>query len=194
MPGSVTLPAAEWDRLPCAPVKSSSHCAVSEGLPRPSSAAHRTARRREGRAVALLGFDQAGAEVLVDLITAASLPDSGEVNIFGKPTRSITDPESLAAAARPVRHPERARRAARAAHRRAEPGRSLSRSKSTSSPAELHTEVVRLADEVGLDTRRAAAAGRGSRSAAQRAVRLGRALALKPRVLLASIPTPVCRA
>ena len=44
-----------------------------------------------GERVALLGFDQASAEVFVNLATGATLPDAGEVSIFGRPTRSIDD-------------------------------------------------------------------------------------------------------
>ncbi len=47
-----------------------------------------------GRSLALLGFDQTMAEVLVDLITGAILPDSGEVVAFGQHTSSIADPGS----------------------------------------------------------------------------------------------------
>ena len=47
-----------------------------------------------GRSLALLGFDQTMAEVFVDLVTAAILPDSGEVIAFGQHTSSITDPGS----------------------------------------------------------------------------------------------------
>ena len=49
---------------------------------------------REGETLALLGFDRGAAQVLVDLITGAALPDTGEVNVFGRPTRSITDSDS----------------------------------------------------------------------------------------------------
>jgi len=45
---------------------------------------------RAGEAVALLGVDAAMSEVLVNLITGAQLPDSGEVRVFGRPTTSIT--------------------------------------------------------------------------------------------------------
>jgi ABC-type sugar transport system ATPase subunit len=44
----------------------------------------------EGESIALLGFDAAMAEVLVNLITGAQLPDEGEVRVFGRPTTSIT--------------------------------------------------------------------------------------------------------
>jgi putative ABC transport system ATP-binding protein len=46
---------------------------------------------REGESVALLGFDRATAEVFVNLITAATIPDSGEIRIFGRPTTTIAD-------------------------------------------------------------------------------------------------------
>lgn len=39
----------------------------------------------------ILGLDAAAAEVLVNLITGASLPDAGEVKIFGTPTSAISD-------------------------------------------------------------------------------------------------------
>ena len=49
---------------------------------------------REGESIALLGFDQAAAEVLVNLITAATVPDSGEIRIFGRPTTTIEDADT----------------------------------------------------------------------------------------------------
>ena len=44
-----------------------------------------------GESVALLGFDQPSAEVFVNLATGATLPDAGDVSIFGLPTRAIED-------------------------------------------------------------------------------------------------------
>ena len=41
--------------------------------------------------MALLGFDAAAAEVLVNLITGATLPDEGEVDVFGSSTRDLTN-------------------------------------------------------------------------------------------------------
>jgi ABC-type transporter Mla maintaining outer membrane lipid asymmetry ATPase subunit MlaF len=49
---------------------------------------------RVGESIALLGFDRASAEVLVNLITAATVPDDGEVRVFGRPTASILDADS----------------------------------------------------------------------------------------------------
>ena len=40
---------------------------------------------------AVLGVDRAGAETLINLITGATLPDAGEVRVFGRPTSAITD-------------------------------------------------------------------------------------------------------
>src|SRR6516162_8521097 len=46
---------------------------------------------RAGESIAIIGFDQPSAEVFVGLVTGASLPDSGEVRLFGRSTRSIGD-------------------------------------------------------------------------------------------------------
>ena len=49
---------------------------------------------REGESLALLGLDHGAAQVLVDLVTGAVVPDSGEVDIFDKATRSIPDSDA----------------------------------------------------------------------------------------------------
>ena len=48
-------------------------------------------RLARGHAVALLGFDKTAAEVLVNLLTGATLPDEGEVRVFGRATSDIAD-------------------------------------------------------------------------------------------------------
>jgi ABC-type transporter Mla maintaining outer membrane lipid asymmetry ATPase subunit MlaF len=45
----------------------------------------------EGDHVALLGLDQPAAEVLINLLTGATLPDSGQVRVFGRATAEIAD-------------------------------------------------------------------------------------------------------
>ena len=45
----------------------------------------------EGESIALLGFDRAAAEVFVNLLTAATVPDTGRIEIFGRPTVDIQD-------------------------------------------------------------------------------------------------------
>jgi ABC-type lipoprotein export system ATPase subunit len=44
-----------------------------------------------GEQVALSGFDQPTAELFVNLVTGATLPDEGTVTIFGRTTAAITD-------------------------------------------------------------------------------------------------------
>lgn len=44
-----------------------------------------------GEQVALLGFDQMTAELFVNLVTGASLPDRGSVRLFGRATSEIAD-------------------------------------------------------------------------------------------------------
>lgn len=44
-----------------------------------------------GERVSLGGIDAGGAELLVNLLTGASLPESGEIRVFGRSTAAITD-------------------------------------------------------------------------------------------------------
>lgn len=44
-----------------------------------------------GDRIALVGFDQVNAEVLVNLLTGASLPDAGRIAIFGRATSDVSD-------------------------------------------------------------------------------------------------------
>jgi ABC-type polar amino acid transport system ATPase subunit len=41
--------------------------------------------------IAVLGFDQVSAEVFTNLATGATLPDAGQINVFGRPTSAIDD-------------------------------------------------------------------------------------------------------
>jgi ABC-type transporter Mla maintaining outer membrane lipid asymmetry ATPase subunit MlaF len=41
--------------------------------------------------IAILGFDQPSAEVFVNLVTGVTLPDEGTVSLFGRPTSAISD-------------------------------------------------------------------------------------------------------
>jgi lipoprotein-releasing system ATP-binding protein len=43
----------------------------------------------EGESVAMLGFDEPMAEVFVNLVTGAAVPDRGEIRAFGMPTTAI---------------------------------------------------------------------------------------------------------
>ena len=44
-----------------------------------------------GDEVAIIGLDQPAAEVLINLLTGAGLPDTGTVTMFGAASASITD-------------------------------------------------------------------------------------------------------
>lgn len=44
-----------------------------------------------GDRIAILGFDQGSAEVFVNIATGATLPDAGEVRVFGRATSAIDD-------------------------------------------------------------------------------------------------------
>jgi acetoin utilization transport system ATP-binding protein len=46
---------------------------------------------REGERVAIAGFDRVTAELFVNLVNGAVLPDSGEVRVLGQATSAITD-------------------------------------------------------------------------------------------------------
>jgi ABC-type lipoprotein export system ATPase subunit len=44
-----------------------------------------------GESAAILGWDEQAAEAFVHLLTGATLPDRGDVKVFGRSTRSIAD-------------------------------------------------------------------------------------------------------
>lgn len=48
---------------------------------------------RQGERVAISGVDAGAAEVLINLITGAALPDEGEVRVFGRATAEISSGE-----------------------------------------------------------------------------------------------------
>lgn len=49
---------------------------------------------RQGDVVSMSGIDVLGAETLVHLVTGATLPDAGDVVLFGRNTREITDADA----------------------------------------------------------------------------------------------------
>jgi ABC-type transporter Mla maintaining outer membrane lipid asymmetry ATPase subunit MlaF len=140
-----------------------------------------------GESVALLGFDQAAAEVLVNLITAATLPDAGEVRAFGRLTTAIQDAatwlESL------DRFGILSERAVVVDSMTVEQNLTMPVTMSLHDvPVALQSKIQAVAEEVGI-----AAAQLGQPVAALNAsallrLRLGRALAPDPRMLLAEHP------
>jgi putative ABC transport system ATP-binding protein len=140
-----------------------------------------------GEAVALLGIDAAMSEVLINLITGAQLPDSGEVRVFGRATTSITNVDDW------VTELDRfgliSDRAVLVERFTAQQNLALPLSLEIEHlPPSLEAEVRQLASEVGLTDEELSAPTAGLAPAAQFRLRLGRALALRPRVLLAEHP------
>ena len=142
---------------------------------------------RQGQTAALLGLDRAAAEVLVNLITAATLPDSGEVEIFGSLTRDITNAEAW------FRSLDRfgifSERVVLVDELNVEQNLALPLSLVVDDiPPDLRSQVRKIADEVGIPdaelSRSMASAGAPTRTRA----RLGKALALAPHILLAEHP------
>lgn len=142
---------------------------------------------RAGESIALLGLDAPMAEVLVNLITGAQLPDEGEVRVFGRPTAAITAVDEW------VTELDRfgliSDRAVLVEQFTVEQNLALPISLDIDvMPPSIRAEVRRLASEVGLSADRMALPTSALTPTDQLRLRLGRALALRPRVLLAEHP------
>jgi ABC-type transporter Mla maintaining outer membrane lipid asymmetry ATPase subunit MlaF len=137
--------------------------------------------------IALVGLDEAMSGVLVDLLTAGSLPDAGEVIVFGESTAAVTTREGwLAMLDRFGLVSERSVLLDQ-----------LSTEQNLAIPFSLLVETIsdelrgvvrRLADEVGLPSADLTRPFGHLPPALRLRVRLGRALALDPDVLLAEHP------
>jgi ABC-type transporter Mla maintaining outer membrane lipid asymmetry ATPase subunit MlaF len=139
-----------------------------------------------GRSLALLGFDQTMAEVFVDLITAAILPDSGEVIAFGQHTSSIADPGTWLTTL--DQFGLFTERAVLVEQLTVEQNLALPLSITVEDlTSEIRARVSELATEIGLANelhRQAGVLGPALRAR----IRLGRALALAPKILVAEHP------
>ena len=141
----------------------------------------------EGESIALLGFDAAMTEVLVILITGAQVPDTGEVRVFGRPTTSITAVDDW------VTELDRfgliSSRAVLVDQFTAEQNLALPLTLEIDPLSDaIRAEVSQLASEVGLSAGELARQTAALAPTAQLRLRVGRALALRPRVLLAEHP------
>jgi predicted ABC-type transport system involved in lysophospholipase L1 biosynthesis ATPase subunit len=143
---------------------------------------------REGDTIALLGFDAAMAEVLVSLLTGAALPDAGEVRVEGRPTSEVTDSDAWL---------KLLERFGLLTHRTVLVDR-LTTEENLAIPFTLdlagasdavRRQVRALAGEIGLETAELPVPVAALSPLAQMRVRLGRALALGPRVVLAEHPS-----
>lgn len=140
----------------------------------------------EGQLVALVGLDQAMAEVLVDLMTAAIVPDSGDVVVFGQRTDAIADRQAWLETL--DRFGLLTERAVLLEQLTVQQNLALPFSLALDDlTPPVRDRVSGLAVEIGLAQRLDDRTG--TLDAPQRLrVRLGRALALGPRVLLAEHP------
>jgi ABC-type transporter Mla maintaining outer membrane lipid asymmetry ATPase subunit MlaF len=141
-----------------------------------------------GERVALAGFDRQAAEALISLITGASLPDAGDVRVFGRSTAEIaTGDEWLASLDRFGIMTDRAATLDASTF-----AQNLALSFTLSIdpiPAEVMRKVEALARDVGLPP--GALQERPGDAAADRRARahLARAIALDPAILLMDHPT-----
>jgi len=141
-----------------------------------------------GEIVSIAGLDAAAAELFVGLVTGALLPDSGEIALFGRSTRDIADSDAWLAMLDGVGIITD--RAVLIAQFSVEQNMAMPFTLEIDPvAADVRPRVAALADAVGLVTedltKRVAEAG----GDVQARVRVARALALEPRVLLAEHPT-----
>lgn len=140
-----------------------------------------------GEVVSLLGLDAAAAEVLVTLLIGGSLPDSGEVVIFGKPTATITDHAGWLTML--DQFGLISERAVLLEQLSAEQNMAMPLSLTVESmPDELRSRARQLAAEAGVPTPHLVTPMSQLDPDIRLRVRLARALALGPRVLLAEHP------
>ncbi len=136
-----------------------------------------------GELVAIVGLDQPAAEMLVNLVTGATLPDGGDVRAFGRSTSAIADSADWLA------HVDRFG----IVSERAVLLDGLSVTQNLAIPFTLEIEpppddvrqrVEALADETGIDASVWSRLAGEIDSTMRARVRLARALALDPPVLL----------
>ena len=141
----------------------------------------------QGQSLALVGFDLPMAEVLVNLITGANLPAAGEVRVFGRATADITTTEDWVATL--DRFGLISERAVLVDQFTVEQNLALPISLEIDDmAAELRARVRALAEEVSLPADLLRQPTGTLAPAMKLRLRLGRALALSPRVLLAEHP------
>jgi ABC-type transporter Mla maintaining outer membrane lipid asymmetry ATPase subunit MlaF len=142
---------------------------------------------QRGHALALLGFDEPMAEVFVNLLTAASLPDEGDVRVFGEPTASVSSHQTWMALL--DRFGLVSRRSVLLDRLTAEQNLAIPFTLAVESMSDdVRRDVRALADEVGIPSAHLTRPLVELPASSTMRLRLGRALALNPQVLLAEHP------
>jgi ABC-type transporter Mla maintaining outer membrane lipid asymmetry ATPase subunit MlaF len=136
-----------------------------------------------GESAALIGLDQTAAEVFVNLVTGATLPDRGAITLFERPTSSITDSADWLAVV--DRFGIVSRRAVLL------DGLSVLQNLAMPftleiepPPADVAARAAAIAREVGLSDEMLTRPVAQIDEAARTRVRLGRALALEPAIVI----------
>jgi ABC-type transporter Mla maintaining outer membrane lipid asymmetry ATPase subunit MlaF len=140
-----------------------------------------------GQSVALVGLDGAMAEVLVDLITGAALPDSGEIVAFGRRTSDIVNVDDWMSTLDAVGL--LTDRAALVDRFTVEQNLALPFSVAIDDmPSDVRARVRHLARELEIGEAILEQPAGAVAPDVRARIRLGRALALGPRVMLAEHP------
>jgi len=143
---------------------------------------------RAGQSLALVGLDAGMAQTLVDLITGAILPDSGEAFAFGRSTADIPDRDAWLQTLDGFGL--LTDRAVLVEQFSVEHNLALPLSLDLADlPDDVRARVSALAAEVELGEIDLGRPASGLSAAERARVRLGRAIALDPRVVLAEHPT-----
>ena len=143
---------------------------------------------RQGQSVALLGFDRPAAEVFVNLLTGAVVPDAGDVHAFGQSTRDIADGDTWLASL--DRYGILSERAVLLEEMTVAQNLAVPFSLALNPiPPEVQSQVEALAADVELAPSELPLRVADVSPLAKLRVRLGRAVALNPRLLLAEHPT-----
>jgi predicted ABC-type transport system involved in lysophospholipase L1 biosynthesis ATPase subunit len=142
---------------------------------------------REGESIALLGFDRGAAEVFVDLVTAATVPDTGRIEIFGRPTVDIQDADTWLSSLDCFGIVSERQVVIDAMTVEENLTMPLTMALHDVDGA-VRAKVAALTEEVGLSTGLSHQPVAALEAASRLRVRLGRALAPDPRILLSEHP------
>ena len=143
---------------------------------------------RAGQRLAILGMDQSAGEALVNLLTGATTPRTGEVRAFGRATTEIPDSDAWLVALR--QYGLLGVRTVLVEQLTVEQNLAIPLTLDVDPlPEALRTQMRALGAEVGLGASVLDRRPPGLGPLDLQRVRLGRALALSPQVLLAEHPT-----